>query len=101
MQIKNQLESFENLIFSNNIITSHNVNLNAASVLKSGYSFVVSALEKFFDKGLPPPNSIQVSNSSNSNINQTYWNNTTINVINNSKINCHCNCTNPATPPSL
>uniref|UniRef100_A0A2S2PCR3 Uncharacterized protein n=1 Tax=Schizaphis graminum TaxID=13262 RepID=A0A2S2PCR3_SCHGA len=62
MQIKNQLESFENLIFSNNL-TSHNVNLNAASVLKSGYSYVVSALEKFFDKGLPPPNSIQIRNS--------------------------------------
>lgn len=81
MQIKNQLESFKNLIFSNNI-TSHNVNLNAASVLKSGYSYVVSALEKFFSpKGLPPPNSIQVSNSSNSNINQNYFNNNTILLI--------------------
>uniref|UniRef100_A0A2S2NZ25 Uncharacterized protein n=1 Tax=Schizaphis graminum TaxID=13262 RepID=A0A2S2NZ25_SCHGA len=52
--LKNQVEYLENIILFNNNITTHNVNFKAASAIKEAYLYVLSNLEKFFDKGSKP-----------------------------------------------
>jgi len=59
-------------LFNNNI-TTHNIHFEAASAIKETYLYVLSALEKFFDKGSGPPNAIHIANSSDTHASQKQY----------------------------